>query len=135
MNIALVAHDNKKILMENFCIAYRHVLSKHAIYATGTTGWLIEEATGLTLNKYLAGHVGGEKQLCVQISHNDIDLVIFLCDPEVRNHPMDDFDEVARLCDTFNIPFATNLATAEVLILALEQGDLNWREYVRYRAK
>ena len=132
MNIALAAHDNRKILMENFCIAYRHVLGKHSIYATGTTGWLIEEATGLNLNKYLAGHVGGEKQLCVQISHNDIDLVVFLCDPDVRNHPESDFNEVARLCDTHNIPFATNLATAEVLILALEQGDLNWREFVRH---
>lgn len=118
--------------MENFCIAYRHILGKHAIYATGTTGWLIEEATGLSLNKYLAGHVGGEKQLCVQISHNDIDLVIFLCDPDVRALHEADFNEVARLCDTHNIPFATNLATAEVLILALEQGDLNWREYVRF---
>ena len=132
MNIALVAHDNRKILMENFCVAYRHILSKHSVYATGTTGWLIEEATGLVLNKYLAGHVGGEKQLCVQISHNDMDLVIFLCDPEVRIQPDSDFNEVARLCDSHNIPFATNLATAEVLILALEQGDLNWREYVRF---
>ena len=131
MNIALVAHDNKKILMENFCIAYRHILSKHSIFATGTTGWLIEESTGLVLNKYLAGHVGGEKQLCVQISHNDIDLVIFLCDPNVRNMPDSDFNEVARLCDMHNIPFASNLATAEALILALEQGDLNWREFVR----
>lgn len=131
MNIALVAHDNKKILMENFCIAYRHILSKHKVFATGTTGWLIEEATGLTVNKYLAGHVGGEKQLCVQISHNDIDLVIFLCNPDVRTQPESDFNEVAKLCDSHNIPFASNLATAEVLILALEQGDLNWREYVR----
>jgi len=131
MNIALAAHDSRKILMENFCIAYRHVLSKHTVYATGTTGWLIEEATGLSVNKYLTGHVGGEKQLCVQISHNDIDLVIFLSDPTVRMQADADFNEVARLCDTHNIPFATNLATAEVLILALDQGDLNWREFVR----
>jgi methylglyoxal synthase len=133
MNIALAAHDNRKILMENFCIAYRHILSKHTIYATGTTGWLIEEATGLTLNKYLAGHVGGEKQLCVQISHNDIDLVIFMCDPDAHTHSESDFTEVARLCDMHNIPFASNLATAEVLILALDQGDLNWREFVKNR--
>ena len=131
MNIALSAHDSKKQLMENFCIAYRHILSKHTIYATDTTAWMIETATGLRLNRYLAGHVGGVKQLCAQVSHDDIDLVIFLRDPEAKTEADSDFNQIARLCDVHNIPFASNLATAEVLILALEQGDLNWREVLR----
>ena len=130
MNIALAAHDNRKMLMENFCIAYRHILSKHSVYATETAGWLIEEATGLVLSKYLAGHIGGEKQLCVQISQHDIDLLIFLCDPVVCKTPDANFNEVARLCDTYNIPFATNLATAEVLIQGLFRGDFGWRDIV-----
>lgn len=131
MNIVLTAHDSKKILMENFCIAYRHVLSRHKIFATGTTGTIIEESTGLNVTKYLPGHVGGEKQLCVQISHNDVDMVVFLCDPLGKNLAESDFNEVSRLCNIHNIPFASNLATAEALILALDQGNLNWREFVR----
>ena len=82
MNIALIAHDAKKILMQNFCIAYRGILSKHEIYATGTTGRLVEEVTNLSIHKYLAGHLGGEKQLGVQIENNELDLVIFLRDPQ-----------------------------------------------------
>ena len=81
MNIALLAHDNKKKLMENLCVAYRHILCKHMLYATGTTGQLVEDATGLMVNRYLAGHLGGEQQVGAQIAHNEIDLVIFLRDP------------------------------------------------------
>ena len=82
MNIGLISHDSKKKLMQNFCIAYRGILSKHELYATGTTGRLIEEVTNLSIHKYLAGHLGGAPQLGAQIAHNQIDLVIFLCDPE-----------------------------------------------------
>ena len=78
MNIAMIAHDAKKKLMQNFCIAYRGILSKHTLYATGTTGRLIEEVTNLTIHKYLAGHLGGTQQLGTQIEHNQIDMVIFL---------------------------------------------------------
>ena len=81
MNIALIAHDAKKKLMQNFCIAYRGILSRNSLYATGTTGRLIEEVTNLNVHKYLAGHLGGEQQICAQIEHNEIDLVIFLRDP------------------------------------------------------
>ena len=131
MNIAFVAHDNKKALMENLCIAYRHILAKHSLYATGTTGRLIEDATNLPVHKYLSGYLGGEQQLGSQISHNDIDIVIFLCDP-MRTKPQElDSGNIMRLCDSHNIPFASNLATAEVLLLALDRGDLNWRDIVR----
>ena len=90
MNIALIAHDAKKRLMQNFCIAYRGILSKNDLYATGTTGRLIEEVTNLTVHKYLAGHLGGSQQLGAAIEHNEIDLVIFLRDPlTVKSHEPD----------------------------------------------
>ena len=128
MNIGMIAHDSKKKLMQNFCIAYRGILNKHELYATGTTGRLIEEVTNLTVHKYLAGHLGGQQQLGAQIEHNQIDLVIFLRDPLAPKSHEPDVNDVVRLCDTHNIPLATNLATAELLIKGLERGDLDWRD-------
>lgn len=128
MNIGLIAHDSKKKLMQNFCIAYRGILSKHSLYATGTTGRLIEEVTNLTIYKYLAGHLGGEQQLGSQIENNDLDMLIFLRDPLNPNKHEIDINNIFRLCDMHNIPLATNLATAELLIKALERGDLEWRD-------
>ena len=128
MNIALIAHDAKKKLMQNFCIAYRQILSKHDLFATGTTGRLIEEVTNLTIHKYLAGNLGGEQQIGIQIEHNQIDLVILLRDPlNPKLHELD-INNLVRLCDIHNIPLATNLATAELLIKSLDRGDLEWRE-------
>ncbi len=131
MNIALVAHDNKKILMENLCIAYRHILNKHTLFATGSTGTLIEETANLQVNKYLAGHLGGEQQLGSQIINNDIDLLIFLRDPSYAKDYEDDINSIMRLCDMHNIPLASNLATAEALLLTLDRGDLDWREIMK----
>ena len=131
MNIALIAHDNKKKLMENLCVAYRHILAKHHIYATGTTGQLVEDATNLHISKYLAGHLGGEHQLSAQVALNDIDLVIFIRDPLHPKHYEPDIGSLLRLCDVHNIPVASNLATAEALLLALDNGDLDWRNNVR----
>lgn len=128
MNIALIAHDAKKKLMQNFCIAYRGILSRHTLYATGTTGRLIEEVTNLNIHKHLAGHLGGEQQIGAQIGQNEIDLVIFLRDPLTPKPHEPDVGNVIRLCDTHNIPLATNLATAELLIKSLDRGDLEWRE-------
>ena len=128
MNIALIAHDAKKKLLQNFCIAYRGILSKTSLYATGTTGRLIEEVTNLNIHKYLAGHLGGEQQMSAQIEHNEIDLVIFLRDPLMPKNHEPDVNTVVRLCDMHNIPLATNLATAELLIKSLDRGDLEWRE-------
>ena len=127
MNIGFIAHDAKKKLMQNFCIAYRGILSRHELYATGTTGRLIEEVTNLTIHKFLAGHLGGEQQLGSQIEHNQMDMIIFLRDPHNPKSHEPDVDNVVRLCDTHNIPLATNLATAELLIKAMENGDLDWR--------
>ncbi|MCI5848550.1 MAG: methylglyoxal synthase [Lachnospiraceae bacterium] len=131
MKIGLIAHDAKKILMQNFCIAYKGILEKNEVYATGTTGRLIEEATGLTIHKYLAGHLGGENQLGSQIENNDIDLVIFLRDPLTAKPHEPDVNIVVQLCDRYNIPLATNLASAELLIKALDKGDMDWRETVK----
>ena len=128
MNIGLIAHDAKKKLMKNFCIAYLCILNKNTLYATGNTGRLIEEVTNLTIHKYLAVHLGGEQQMGAQIEHNEIDLVIFLRDPLTSKSHEPDVKNVVRLCDTHNIPLATNLATAELLIKALDRGDLDWRE-------
>ena len=131
MNIAFIAHDNKKKLMENLCIAYRHILCKHNLYATGTTGRLIEKTANLSVHKYLAGHLGGEQQLGSQVSSNDIDIVIFLRDPVTPKNYEPDITSILRLCDVHNIPLASNLATAEILLLALDRGDLDWRNVVK----
>ena len=131
MNIGLIAHDSKKTLMQNFCIAYRGILSKHNLFATGTTGRLIEEVTNLNIHKYLAGPLGGMQQLGAQIGQNDIDALIFLRDPLSAKPHEPNVNDVVRLCDMHNIPMATNLATAEVIILASDRGDLDWREMYR----
>ena len=130
MNIALIADDNKKKLMENLCIAYRHILCKHELYATATTGRLVSEAANLNVHKYLAGQLGGSEQLGAQIINNDLDVMIFLRDPASHQSYVE-YSNLFRLCDTHNIPVATNLATAEVLLLALDRGDLDWRNVVR----
>ena len=128
MNIGLVAHDSKKKLMQNFCIAYRGILAKNELFATGTTGRLIEEVANLQIHKYMAGHLGGSQQIGSQIEHNEIDLVIFLRDPLKPKSHEQDVNSIVRLCDEHNIPLATNLATAELLIKSLDRGDLDWRE-------
>ncbi|WP_308683371.1 methylglyoxal synthase [Stomatobaculum longum] len=131
MNIGLIAHDAKKKLMQNFCVAYRGILAKHTLFATGTTGRLVEEVTNLTVHKYLAGHLGGEQQFGAQIEDNDLDLVIFLRDPLQPKPHEPNVSNVLRLCDVHNIPVATNLATAELLIKSMERGDFEFRNYYR----
>jgi methylglyoxal synthase len=128
MRIALIAHDAKKKLMQNFCIAYRGILSRHKLYATATTRRLIEEVTNLNIHKHLAGHLGGMQQIGAQIEQNEIDLLIFLRDPLNPKRHEPDVNDVVKLCDMHNIPMATNLATAELLIKSLDRGDLEWRE-------
>ena len=128
MNIGLVAHDARKKLMQNFCIAYRAILVQHDLFATGTTGRLVEQVTNLTIHKYLPGHLGGQSQLGIEIEHNAIDLLIFLRDPMTAKHYEDSMLELVSLCDMHNIPVATNLASAELMIKSLERGDLEFRE-------
>ena len=128
MNIGLIAHESKRKLMQKFCIAYTGSLSKHTLFATGTTGRLIEEVTNLSIHKYLAGNLGGEQQIGAQIEHNESDLMIFLRDPLAPDLHKPDINYIVKLCDMHNIPLATNLATAELLIKSLDRGDMEWRE-------
>ncbi len=131
MNIALIAHDAKKELMVQFCIAYCGILSKHELIATGTTGKIVAEATGLNIAKFLSGSQGGAQQIAARIGCDEIDLVLFFRDPITVKSSEPDETVILRLCDVHNIPVATNIATAEMLIHGLERGDLDWREYVR----
>jgi len=133
MNIALIAHDAKKELMVQFCIAYCGILSRHTLCATGTTGKLVSEATGLDIVRYMSGSQGGDQQITARIACDEIDLLLFFRDPMTAkaNEPND--LDMLRLCDTRNIPVATNIATAEVLIHGLERGDLDWRNVVNPR--
>lgn len=131
MNIALIAHDAKKELMVQFCIAYCGVLSRHNLLATGTTGKLVAEATGLNINKFLSGSQGGSQQIASRIGCNEIDLVLIFRDPLSAKAGEPSEADILRLCDVHNIPVATNIATAEMLIHGLERGDLDWRDIVR----
>ncbi|CCZ04974.1 MAG: methylglyoxal synthase [Clostridiales bacterium] len=131
MNIGLIAHNSKKKLMQNLCIAYRGILCKNELYATATTGRLIEEVANLNVHKFLAGHLGGVQQMCSQIEQNQLDMIIFIRDPQTPQSHEPDVNNIFRLCDMHNIPLATNLATAEMLIKSLERGDLDWRDVYR----
>ena len=127
MNIALIAHDKKKEDMVNFCMAYTGILSKHNLCATGTTGGLVAENTGLPVHRYLSGPLGGDQQIGARVAYNKIDLIIFLRDPLTAQPHEPDVSALLRLCDVHNIPLATNIASAEALIQSLDRGDLDWR--------
>lgn len=130
MNIALIAHDAKKELMVQFCIAYSGILNQHNLCATGTTGKLVAEATGLRIVRFLSGEQGGAQQIASRIACNEIDLLLLLRDPLTMKPGEPDEANLIRLCDVHSIPVATNIATAEALIHALEKGDLDWRDIV-----
>ena len=134
MNIALMSHDRKKELMVQFCIAYCGILSKHTICATNTTGRLVAEATGLPVQLFLSHEHGGSQQIGARIAYNEIDMVLFFSDPQ-SNDLDADLKYITRLCDQYNIPVATNVATAEMLIHGLERGDLDWRDIINPKTK
>ncbi len=129
MNIALIAHDSKKELMVQFCIAYCGILARHNICATATTGKLVSDATGLEITRFLSGSQGGAQQIASRVSYNEIDILFFFRDSLKQSNEPDDAD-ILRLCDVHNIPFATNIATGEVLIQGLQRGDMDWRNIV-----
>ncbi len=130
MEIAIIAHDVKKELMAQFCIAYCGILNKHNICATAVTGKYISEATGLDINRLMSGEQGGEEQIASRVAYNEIDVLLYFRDtrPDAKFNPAE--YELLRMCDLYNVPVATNIATAEVIITALERGDLDWREIV-----
>lgn len=127
MNVGIIAHNSKKSLIEDFCIAYKGILGRHEVYATGTTGRRIEEVTNLHVHKFLAGSLGGDKQFVEMVERGDMDMVIFFYNPNMIDPKEPNVQEISRACDQYNIPIATNIATAEMLILGLGRGDLDWR--------
>ena len=134
MNIAFLAHDKKKELMVQFCTAYKSVLQKHSLYATATTGRLIADNTGLPITLLLSHKQGGHQQINARIAYNEIDLVLCFDDPR-NKAPNEDIANIYRLCDQNNIPYASNLASAEMLVLGLARGDLDWRNIVNPKTK
>jgi methylglyoxal synthase len=131
MKIALIAHDKKKNDMVQFTIAYKHVLEKHELYATGTTGLKIMEATGLNIHRFQSGPLGGDQQIGALIAQNEMDIVLFFRDPLTAQPHEPDVSALVRLCDVYSIPLATNMGTAEIIIRGLERGDLKWRDIVQ----
>ncbi len=134
MEIAIIAHDLKKELMTQFCIAYCGVLSKHSLCATSITAKYIAEATGLEVERLLSGVQGGEQQIASRIAYNEIDMLLYFKDTRPGVETSEVEKEILRQCDMYNIPVATNIATAEVLVMALDRGDLDWREIVNPRS-
>ena len=130
MNIALMAHDNKKELMVQFCTAYAGILSRHSIYATNATGHMVADATGLDVHCFLTYAHGGSQQIGARIAYDEIDMVLFFNDPNSSDLDQD-LRYITNLCDQHNVPFATNAATAEMLIHGLARGDLSYRELIR----
>lgn len=135
MEIAIIANDSKKELMTQFCIAYCGILSKHNLCATGITAKYINEATGLEIEKLLSGEHGGEEQIISRLAYNEIDVLLNFRDtkPGITFNEVE--NELMRMCDLYNVPVATNIATAEVIILALDRGDLDWREMLNPRSE
>ncbi len=133
MNIALLAHDNRKELLAQFCTAYCGILVKHTLCATARTANAVSEATGLPIMKFMSFYHGGGQQIAARVSYNELDMVISFNDPTQPMEP--DMMEISRLCDKNNIPYATNIATAELLILGMARGDLDWRDVVNPKTK
>ncbi len=136
MNIAFLAHDKKKELMVQFCTAYKSILSKHTLYATATTGRLIVDNTGLDVTLLLSHKQGGHQQINARIAYNELDLILMFNDPNTID-PWDDslMAETIRHCDKHNVPIATNLAAAEMFIMGLQRGDLDWREMLHAKPR
>lgn len=134
MHIAIIADDNKKELMAQFCIAYYGTLCHHNLYATHTTGKYIADATGLELEYFLADRAGIE-QIASCVSYNEIDAVFYFRSTDPSKEISEPEENLLRLCDVHNIPLATNIATAETLVTALDAGTLNWREIINPRSE
>ena len=135
MEIAIIAHDLKKELMAQFCIAYCGILNKHHLCATAITAKYISDATGLQIDKLMSGEQGGEQQIASRIAYNEIDVLLFFRDTRASSTSKEEDHELLRMCDHYNIPVATNIATAEVLVMALDKGQLDWREFINPRSE
>lgn len=130
MNVALIAHDKKKSMMIEFCKKHKDLLSKHTLFATGTTGKMISEATGLKVNRFLSGPLGGDQQIGAKVASGEMNLVIFFRDPLTAQPHEPDVSALLRLADVHAVPLATNLSTAEVMLNCMEFGNLDWNGLV-----
>ncbi|MFJ7725570.1 methylglyoxal synthase [Neobacillus sp. NPDC097160] len=130
MNIALIAHDQKKTDLVQFATAYQTIFAKHTLFATGTTGLRINEATGLNITRFKSGPLGGDQEIGAMIAKNQMDAIFFFRDPLTAQPHEPDVTALVRLCDVYSIPLATNMGTAELLIRGLEMGLLEWRNVV-----
>ena len=135
MEIAMIADDSKKELLTQFCIAYCGILSKHNICSTNITGKYVSDATGLQIERLLAGNQGGVQQITSRIQYNEIDIVLYFRSSDAIPTFNENEYQLLRMCDLHNIPVATNIATAEVIICALDKGDLDWREIVNPKSE
>lgn len=131
MNIALIAHDRKKDDLVRFAVAYKPIFEKHTLYATGTTGLRIMEATELPVHRFQSGPLGGDQEIGAMVAQNSMDVIFFFRDPLTAQPHEPDVTALVRLCDVYAIPLATNMGTAEVLVRGLERGDLDWRNIVK----
>ncbi len=135
MDIAIIADNTKKELMAQFCIAYCGILSRHHLCATQITGKYIQEATGLSIEMLMSGSTGGVEQILSRISYDEVDVLFYFRDPEPDTAYDETEHNLLRLCDVHNVPVATNIATAEALVMALDRGTLDWREFVNPRSE
>jgi methylglyoxal synthase len=131
MNIALIAHDKKKDALVQFTVAYKDIFAKHSLFATGTTGQRIQEATGLAITRFQSGPYGGDQEIGAMIAKNNMDAVFFFRDPLTAQPHEPDVTALVRLCDVYSIPLATNMGTAELLLRGLDEGLLDWRKIAR----
>lgn len=124
MRIALIAHDKKKNDMINLAIKYKDVLKEHTLWATGTTGTLVMGETGLKITRMKSGPLGGDQQIGSMIADGLLDLIVFLRDPLTAQPHEPDVSALLRLCDVQDIPLATNVKSAEIMLNCLKSGSL-----------
>ena len=117
--IALIAHDSKKQEIVEWSLKNKAILEKYDLCGTGTTSKRISEATGLNVNGYLSGPLGGDQQIGAKLAEGKIDFVIILCDPLTAQPHDPDVKALLRIANVYNVPIATNVATANLVILSL----------------
>ncbi|MCT4795515.1 MULTISPECIES: methylglyoxal synthase [Exiguobacterium] len=127
MNIALIAHDKKKDDLIRLVRAYAHILKHHHLFATGTTGKRVAEATGLPVHCFKSGPLGGDQEIGAAVARGEMDMILFFRDPLTAQPHEPDVSALMRLCDVYSIPLATNMGGSEILVRSIEQGDFEAR--------
>ncbi|WP_226579285.1 methylglyoxal synthase [Halobacillus litoralis] len=130
MNIALIAHDKKKESIIRFAKKHYDILSKHDLFATGTTGMRIADEANLKVTRFQSGPLGGDQQIGARIAAEDMQMVIFFRDPLTAQPHEPDITALLRLCDVHQIPVATNQTGAEIMVKALNHKDFQWKNII-----